>query len=689
MRGAGKREVFKYLCAGGDSALVLSDELPEDDPQKGAQELKEIVNEFEVDNVLYLIGVTCGLSAPYVAGQLDYALKADSRISGAAVLGFNPLNLSRNKPIEKDLLARSFRGIIAELSENEKFTPLNPVIGPEPVAGSSRMKGGSATAIMLDTICLRAIGLAGIFDIPHILQEASKISILEQFGVYRFVHSLTYHSIADSLPIIMEKCASSLLSNGRVIFIGEGVAGCLGFIDASEMPDTYGSPFDQIRGFVEGGWASINNKEGDISKESSLLNLSLSGFEADVLPTLAQNDTVIFLVCPEGVTPKLSISDRMKQALKTISTKATLGILCTCSANDSCVLTDQLESHQALFSSVILPQRIGPLHEGLYAFSLKLMTNAITTYAQAVGRGALFKGLMVATSPANDKIYFRCVCLIADTAQVTPEVAEMALLKAIYRKDSIDKGILERARSDHIKASILPSGQRSNSQTTLPLALLIATRHWTVEQALAALREEPRVSILLEQQIEPPTELNYTIGIDLGGTKIRGGAVIDGEVSDYFVEMVDSTDRSFLSVVDLICKVYWRIVAEKGTKPSCMGIGTPGQVGTDGSIGDLVNYPSWKGSLPLKSLLEDRLDLQNIAVFDDADAAVAAEAKSYGKPFSTLCLVTIGTGIGTGVVLSSGLLPHKGSRGLIEGGHMVVNPNPPYARSCACGQVGW
>jgi len=53
--------------------------------------------------------------------------------------------------------------------------------------------------------------------------------------------------------------------------------------------------------------------------------------------------------------------------------------------------------------------------DGIFAYSLKIVTNAISTYAQAAGRGALFKGLMVSTGPANDKIYQRCVNLIAET----------------------------------------------------------------------------------------------------------------------------------------------------------------------------------------------------------------------------------------------------------------------------------
>ena len=58
---------FTYACAGGDSALLLSDEMPEDDPAQGFSDL--IVAASAELKATLLVGITCGLSAPYVAGQ--------------------------------------------------------------------------------------------------------------------------------------------------------------------------------------------------------------------------------------------------------------------------------------------------------------------------------------------------------------------------------------------------------------------------------------------------------------------------------------------------------------------------------------------------------------------------------------------------------------------------------------------
>ena len=69
-----EQPLFTYSCAGGDSALLLSDELPEDDPALGGDDLGDVLKRGLAGKQAYVVGVTCGLSAPYVAGQLLAAM---------------------------------------------------------------------------------------------------------------------------------------------------------------------------------------------------------------------------------------------------------------------------------------------------------------------------------------------------------------------------------------------------------------------------------------------------------------------------------------------------------------------------------------------------------------------------------------------------------------------------------------
>lgn len=87
---------YEYLIAGGDIALFTSQEAPEDNWEKGQEDLIEVSRNKK--RVLF-IGITCGLSAPYVAGQLDYCIR-HLDIFIPVLLGFNPVNQARQIAIE-------------------------------------------------------------------------------------------------------------------------------------------------------------------------------------------------------------------------------------------------------------------------------------------------------------------------------------------------------------------------------------------------------------------------------------------------------------------------------------------------------------------------------------------------------------------------------------------------------------
>ena len=91
--------------------------------------------------------------------------------------------------------------------------------------------------------------------------------------------------------------------------------------------------------------------------------------------------------------------------------------------------------------------------------------------------------------------------IISHTTQVSLDRAEVALLQAIHKVDDVNEELINRPRSFHIAASILPPHMRHCAQTILPLSMLMATGQWTVERALEALRKEPRVSVLLDQTV--------------------------------------------------------------------------------------------------------------------------------------------------------------------------------------------
>lgn len=120
LKSAGKEAICKYLIASGDSALLIGQEQGEDDPHRAEADITSVVNSYALftsptpfldgtpslpassHRRLLYIGITCGMSAPYVASQLFYLLHkapADLDITGV-LFGFNPTDLSRNVPVE-------------------------------------------------------------------------------------------------------------------------------------------------------------------------------------------------------------------------------------------------------------------------------------------------------------------------------------------------------------------------------------------------------------------------------------------------------------------------------------------------------------------------------------------------------------------------------------------------------------
>ena len=151
------------------SALVTSIEACEDDPVAGAAELRSATEGFE--RVLF-IGITCGVSAPFVGGQLEYCLDNLQKFT-PVLMGFNPVAMARQIQVPKWKNNRTFHDIATRMAATPQAIVINPIIGPEPISGSSRMKGGTATKVMLDTI----------FYLASTIQNSTARDVVNEFRV--------------------------------------------------------------------------------------------------------------------------------------------------------------------------------------------------------------------------------------------------------------------------------------------------------------------------------------------------------------------------------------------------------------------------------------------------------------------------------------------------------------------------
>lgn len=169
------------------------------------------------------------------------------------------------------------------------------------------------------------------------------------------------------------------------------------------------------------------------------------------------------------------------------------------------------------------------------------------------------------------------------------------------------------------------------------------------------------------------------LGVDIGGTKIRMGIVdSNGQVTEDLVVPTQIPLYPYLekTIVQLL-KEHPQIEA--------IGIGTRGMVDAENGIitFETETLPGWQGT-EVKSLLEAATGLR-VEVNNDANCAGLAEsrigsAKGYRR---TVCL-TVGTGLGGGIVIDGQIMngTHGGGG---EVGHMILYPN---GHVCSCGRPG-
>lgn len=195
---------------------------------------------------------------------------------------------------------------------------------------------------------------------------------------------------------------------------------------------------------------------------------------------------------------------------------------------------------------------------------------------------------------------------------------------------------------------------------------------------------------------------DISVGVDIGGTKVLGVAL--GSANDLLAEARVPTpkpahgegaeraenfaERLVAAVAGVIAEVVSgaaaRSVAGVRREELRVGVGAPGMVDRSGTVRLAPNLPGAAG-VALGELLAHRFPRLAIVVDNDATCAVRAEHElGSGRGQDELLMVTLGTGIGGGVV-QGGVLVHGANGFAGEIGHMVVDPAGP---PCPCGGRG-
>ncbi len=178
--------------------------------------------------------------------------------------------------------------------------------------------------------------------------------------------------------------------------------------------------------------------------------------------------------------------------------------------------------------------------------------------------------------------------------------------------------------------------------------------------------------------------MKYSIGVDIGGTNIVSGIVTEKHEIIVKEAVKTNAPRSAESICDDIYNMCKKMSEKSGIPFSdieYIGIACPGII--KAGVVELASNLKFH-NVPLKEMIEKRSALP-CYVCNDANAAAYAEyVTNFENKYHSLVTVTIGTGIGGGIIINDTIIDGFNGAGA-EIGHMIINPA---GRQCACGNRG-
>lgn len=176
-------------------------------------------------------------------------------------------------------------------------------------------------------------------------------------------------------------------------------------------------------------------------------------------------------------------------------------------------------------------------------------------------------------------------------------------------------------------------------------------------------------------------------GVDIGGTTVKMGLfTVDGEVTDKW-EIVTRKEEAGKYILGDIAESIKEKMATSGLTVNDIegiGIGVPGPIKEDGTVLKCANL-GW-GVFNVADEVRNLTGIEKVKVGNDANVAALGEMwQGGGKGYENLVMVTLGTGVGGGVILGGKILTGSNGAGG-EIGHIRVNYEEK--DTCGCGKTG-
>lgn len=262
----------------------------------------------------------------------------------------------------------------------------------------------------------------------RITEQSSAYDNLQRMSVHDILTGINredarvHEAVRAMIPVmerLVEQVVGRMAAGGRMFYIGAGTSGRLGVTDASELPPTYGIPFDRVIGLIAGGDGALRRAVEHAEDDSE-------GAWRDMAPWHPKAGDVLVGIAASGTTPYVvgGLQRARREGLLTAA------VVCNPGSPAAAAAEYALEA-------VVGPEFVTGSTRMKAGTAQKLMLNMLST-AVMIRLGRVEGNRMVHMQLTNDKLVARGTRMVAETAGLTDDEARTLLLRWGSVKEALE-----------------------------------------------------------------------------------------------------------------------------------------------------------------------------------------------------------------------------------------------------------